>query len=122
MNDALVIILERDATELARETVDSMEARDPDLFTRYGARGRTYCLEDTIYHLQHLAAALSTDDIDEFRSYRGWLVAMLGARGIAGSDIQANFAAIADVLSGRLGAGADRAVAFLHVIRGEELS
>ena len=65
-------------------------------------------------HLRYLAAAIDSEDPDEFAEYRSWLVGMLGARGIPESEIDANFAAIAEVLTARLGDDAAPAVTMLR--------
>jgi hypothetical protein len=119
---SLVKYLESNLERLAAEITERMEEERPELFERYRARslgkGRDpaeWCKEDTAFHLRHLAAALDSNDPTEFLEYRSWLVRMLGARGIAEEDIDANFDAMADALTARLGEGAGPAVSMLSV-------
>ena len=67
---------------LAEAVVEAMPAARPDMFSGYGAAGRRRCLEDTQFHLEHLAAALDVDDPGEFLAYRNWLSVVLGAHGV----------------------------------------
>ena len=119
MNKPLVDYLESNVAGLAADVTQRMEDEQPDLFQRYRARGgprdpAEWCQEDTAYHLHSLAAAIDSEDPDEFAQYRSWLVGMLGARGIPENDIDANFTAIAAVLTARLGDEAAPAVAMLR--------
>ena len=119
MTNDLCEAMLRDASLLAQQVVERMERTDPDIFQKYrvnrtGRDAREWCAEDTIHHLEHLSAALSVGDADEFSEYRSWLVRMLGARGIPEHDIDANFHALADVLGERYGPGAEYAVSFLR--------
>lgn len=113
MTAALVEALERDATSIAADVVVLMEQRHPDLFKRYGETGRARCLEDTEYHVRHLAAAVDSNDEDEFRRYRDWLVDLLEPRGVPAEDIDANLATLGQVLEARYGEGAELARSFL---------
>ena len=113
MSVALVDALERDAGSIAADVVVLMEERHPDLFKRYGDTGKARCLEDTEYHVRHLAAAVDADDPDEFGRYRRWLSDLLGPRGVPAEDIEANFSTLAEVLAARYGSSADPARSFL---------
>jgi hypothetical protein len=110
LNASLSDYLEANVDALATEVTRRMEDERPELFARYRDRpGRTgkdaaeWCREDTAFHLRHLAAALDSGDPEEFVAYRSWLVGLLGARGIPEDDIDANFKAIGDVITARLG-------------------
>jgi hypothetical protein len=105
--------LRDNAAPLAETVVEVMRAANPDMFSRYGASGRRRCVEDTQFHLEHLAAALDIDDPGEFLAYRRWLSVVLGGHGVPEGDIDANFAAIASVLTERYGGSADVAVRLL---------
>lgn len=111
--EAIAAEVRDNAGPLAEIVVEAMRAARPDMFSRYGAAGRRRCLEDTQFHLQHLAAALDIDDPGEFAAYRNWLSVVLGAHGVPEEDIDANFAAIASVLTERYGQSAEIAVRFL---------
>jgi hypothetical protein len=121
MNTRLVKYLESNVEQLAVEVTDRMEEEQPELFARYRVRslgrGRDpldWCKEDTAFHLRHLAAALESDDLNEFQEYRSWLIGLLSARGIPPSDVEANFDAMADTLNTRLGNEARPAIAMLR--------
>jgi hypothetical protein len=121
VNTRLVKYLESNAEQLAIEVTDRMQQEQPELFARYRVRslgrGRDpleWCKEDTAFHLRHLAAALESDDLNEFQEYRSWLIGLLSARGIPPSDVEANFDAMADTLNTRLGNEASPAIAMLR--------
>jgi hypothetical protein len=117
----LVDYIESNVDVLAAEVTQRMENQQPELFRRYRDRspagGRDpaeWCKEDTAYHFRQLAAVLDSDDHEEFRVYRAWLVRVLGARGIPEEDIDANFEAMADALIARLGEEAEPALSMLR--------
>ena len=119
MTDDLSEAMLRDASLLAQQVIERMERTDPHIFRKYRVRrtgrdAREWCAEDTTHHLEHLAAALSVGDADEFSEYRSWLVRMLGARNIPEQDIDLNFHALADVLGERYGAEARDAISLLR--------
>ena len=121
MNTSLTDYLEVNVDALATEVTRQMEDERPELFRRYrdrsGGSGKDpaeWCREDTAFHLRHLAAALDSGDSEEFEAYRSWLVGLLGARGIPVDDINANFKAIGDVLTARLGDEGRPAVSVLR--------
>lgn len=91
-----------------------MTRAHPELFARYGPIGKERCLEDTAFHVRHLAAALDAGDPEEFVAYRRWLVDLLVPRGVPETDITSNFAALAEVLRQRYGSDADVAVSLLN--------
>ena len=98
---------------IAEAVVEAMDAARPDMLARYGASARRRCVEDTRFHLEHLAAALEVGDPGEFLAYRRWLGVVLAARGIPEEDVDANLAAIASVLAERYGESAGAVAAFL---------
>ena len=105
----LIEALENDEAVLAKEIVEEMLIKRPDIFDRYGADGIKKCLEDSAYHLQFLREALAADDPEEFRGYRAWLEQLMASLNIPNEDIDANFRAVATVLTARWGADAARA-------------
>jgi hypothetical protein len=120
VNTTLVKYLETNVEALATEITDRMQDERPELFLPYRDRslgkGRDpaeWCKEDTAFHLRHLAAALDSDDPEEFLEYRSWLVRLLGARGIPSEDIDANFDTMAAALTSRLGDEAGPAISML---------
>ena len=111
MNDELVQRLEEDTPRLAKETVELL--KDRGAFERYGPVGESKCRDDTVHHLQYLAAALSSGDEQEFVEYRSWLVSVLTARGIPEHDVDDNFDALAHVLRENYQEAATPAIAML---------
>jgi hypothetical protein len=109
----LVEQIERDSGQSAAVVTEKMERRAPALFARFPDTGRARCLEDTRFHLEHLAAALDLDDPDLFADYRAWLVGLLAVRGIGTEDVELNFAIIGETLTARYGEGAAAAVSLL---------
>lgn len=118
MPDLSTELMER-APLIAAEVTERMVDQYPDMFDTFRARLRNtaktpeqWCTEDTVHHLQHLAAALETEPA-EFERYREWLTDMLAARGVGSDDIDKNFTAIAWVLRKRYGDDAAAAVNML---------
>ena len=110
----LVARLEADKLALATETTEQMEQRHPDLFARYGDKGRTRCAEDTAFHVEHLAAALDVGEDGAFRDYVGWLVGLLEARNVPAGDVILNLDCLASVIESRYGSDASDAVSLLR--------
>src|SRR6266446_1347746 len=72
--EAMAAEVRDNAGLLAETVVEAMRAAHPEMFSRYGAAGRRRCLEDTQFHLEHLAAALDVDDPGEFLASRAFFV------------------------------------------------
>lgn len=106
--------LTRDEATLVTEIVEKMESADPELYRTYGPEARKRTLEDTAFHLQHLAGALAVNEPGVFRDYKAWLHEMLTARGIDVRHIDLCWRAIEDVLVARYGEEAYTAVRFLR--------
>jgi methylmalonyl-CoA mutase cobalamin-binding domain/chain len=88
--------------EVIEAVVADVYARCPELATRYGARGRAACLEDTRYHLRQLATAMAAAQPALFADYVSWTRAMLAARGIPADDLRTTLECLRDVLVPRL--------------------
>jgi hypothetical protein len=108
-------VLLAEALDLAQAVVSRMEAEHPETLGRYGPEGRAHCVEDTVLHVQHLAAALSAQDATEFRSYRSWLGNLLRARGIPEHLVDLNLRALQDEIRHRYGERATAAIAIAEV-------
>ena len=111
--DPLAARLLADKALLATATTQRMKEADPDLFARYPADGETRCIEDTGFHVEHLAAAVDVQEPKVFSDYVDWLTGMLNARGIPTDDIVANFECLAALLQERYGSDAEPAVSLL---------
>jgi MerR family transcriptional regulator, light-induced transcriptional regulator len=72
---------------IAETTVARDYAQRPLLLDRYGESGRKKYLQDILYNLATLAAALDADDPAMFVRYVAWLKIMLVSRGVALEDV-----------------------------------
>lgn len=54
----------------------------PQVFARFGPRGREACAEDMAYHLDFLRPTLETGDIAPFLAYLAWLSQVLRSRSV----------------------------------------
>lgn len=80
-------LLER-KEELARSITVALYAEMPELMARYGDWGRSRCLEDMRYNLEHLAPAVALGEPSLFAGYVTWLRDMLGSRGIPSHEVR----------------------------------
>ena len=76
--------------ELATRVTEKHLERHPVFFERFGAAGRTRCLEDANFHLQYLSHAIRLSTPALFTSYTQWAREMLESRHIAWRDLQRN--------------------------------
>lgn len=68
---------------IAEEVTDEFLRRHPDWTARYGARARTYGLEDAAFHVEFLAGAIASGTPNAYADYGRWTAAVLAARKIA---------------------------------------
>ncbi len=89
---------------LAQSLVAREFSRHPELEERYGAVGRAKSLQDALFHLDFLAAAVSLDSPKLFGDYIGWAKVVLARRGVRVADfgfhLECTAEAIADCLPG----------------------
>ena len=76
-----------DQQALARDITATLYAELPELEARYGERGRTRCLEDMNFNVEHLRPAVELGEPHLFADYVRWLDGLLRARGIATDEI-----------------------------------
>jgi MerR family transcriptional regulator, light-induced transcriptional regulator len=88
--------------EFARDITAALYSRVPDLSDRHGERGRSKCLQDMRYNLEHLAPAVALDDDSLFVGYAIWLQDMLAARGVGGDEVRLALELTAATLVNRL--------------------
>lgn len=86
----------------------------PELETRYGPSGHRHCVQDTLFHLQFLAASVGIGDSSHFARYVAWCNSILVPRGIPTSDLIDSLQVMRDVLASTL-AGEAAAKAARHV-------
>ncbi len=77
-------------------------AREPELAARYGAIGRTRCLEDAGFHLRYLAEAMESSRPSLFADYVRWAQVVLSGRKIPTSDLVHNLHRLEEMLRSRL--------------------
>ena len=75
----------------------------PEVYARFGPKGREACAEDLGYHLDFLRPALETHDIAPFIGYLGWLVQVLSSRGVPHASVLQSMDDLAAFFEGRLG-------------------
>ena len=96
---------------LAEAVVARQYQLQPDLRDRYGEGGRAKCVEDTEYHLSHLAAAVTFSSPALFCDYTAWAKAVLAAFGVGPGDVERNLHCLRDVLTEHLPDGMNGAAA-----------
>src|SRR5690606_10331080 len=72
--------LEALRADAVQYTVAACERRMPELFARFGERGRAFCTEDTHFHLDFLRSALEAEEPRLFINYLVWLAQVLESR------------------------------------------
>ena len=80
---------------LAIAITNEHAAAHPELFVRWGAAGRTRCLEDARFHLQYLAIAVDAQSVPMFLDYIGWTKVVLAKRHVGERDLIANLRILA---------------------------
>lgn len=111
MHETLRDFLKARATALSQGVLARMY-ENPFWMARYGARGRSFADEDSLYHLQYLDQALAAEDAAVFEKYARWLRSILVSRGMCSEHLAENFLLLADAIdtSGAPSADAARAV------------
>lgn len=95
MNDTLRASLTAHARELSQRVLDRMY-ENPFWQERYGARGRQFADEDSLFHLKYLDQALAADDAAVFEKYARWLRGILVSRGMCSEHLAENFRLLSD--------------------------
>lgn len=88
--------------ELAEAIVARHYAHYPDLDARYGAVGRRKCVEDVVFHLLYLQAAVSAGSAQLFVDYIAWAKILFHKLGIDLVHLSATLDATADILQERV--------------------
>lgn len=88
----------------------------PEVYARFGPKGREACAEDLGYHLDFLRPALETHDIAPFIGYLGWLVQVLSSRGVPHASVLRSMDDLAEFFEGRLGAQSPLAATLVTVL------
>ena len=75
------------AAALAEAVVEEHYRFRPELAARYGPAGRRHCFQDTLFHIEFLAASVGIGDSGHFARYVVWCNGLLVSRGIPSSDL-----------------------------------
>ena len=97
--------------ELALAVTEALYKACPELAIRYGPAGRTKCLQDMRYTLEHLAPSVALSEPILFVRYITWLVDLLRPRGIPPDHVRAALETMAAVIAGHLAADEHEAAA-----------
>jgi MerR family transcriptional regulator, light-induced transcriptional regulator len=103
--------------EAIAHTLAASERAFPEVYARFGPRGRQACEEDLGYHLDFLRPTLETNDLAPFLAYLGWLTQVLTSRGVPMNSVTQSMHDLADFFAARLGAAGLPVAAALHAGR-----
>ncbi|HWG89756.1 MAG TPA: hypothetical protein VNZ52_02810, partial [Candidatus Thermoplasmatota archaeon] len=103
---------------LARRVVERFYEERPEASARWGDRGRRFCLEDTRYHLQYLAAALEFRLPRTFVQYVAWIRDVLEARGVDRDHLRLTLRLLAEALEQEPGLSREGLADALEALRG----
>ena len=99
--------------EAIAETLAASERAFPDVYARFGQKGREACAEDLGFHLDFLRPTLETNDLSPFIAYLGWLTQVLASRGVPQQSVQRSMDDLASFFGARMGNAALPIVAAL---------
>ncbi len=85
----------------------------PQVFVRFGARGREACAEDMAYHLDFLRPTLETGDVAPFLAYLAWLSQVLRSRSVPTESLSQSLGDFSTFFAQELGADAAPVLAAL---------
>ena len=85
----------------------------PEVYARFGPKGRAACAEDLGFHLDFLQSALETGETAPFLAYLGWLVQVQSSRGVPHRSVEQSLDDLADFFASRMGGHAAAVVAVL---------
>lgn len=83
---------------VAAEVTEEFLRRHPDWGDRYGDLARQRGIEDALFHVDFLAGALETGEIEAIERYARWTGRVLESRGIDRSHLEENLAQIGEQL------------------------
>ncbi len=99
--------------EAIAATLAASERAFPEVYARFGQKGREACAEDLGYHLDFLRPTLETNDLSPFIAYLGWLTQVLASRGVPLQSVPRSLDDLASFFSASLGDAALPIVAAL---------
>ena len=72
IDEKAAIAVDRRRPELSEEIVSRQYRLEPEIWQRFGARGREYSLRDQDFHLQYLSESMRLAEPELFADYVGW--------------------------------------------------
>ncbi len=110
--------IRRQRDELAEALVSLEFDQNPKLVERYGQAGREKSLQDSAFHLDYLAAALSFDCPALFVDYVAWTKIVLTQRKVRADDLDFHLQCTAEILRRELvGASGELAADYVDAAR-----
>jgi methanogenic corrinoid protein MtbC1 len=92
----------RQAPLIAEIVVARQYGRQPELWEKYGPRGRSLSVRDVNYHLPFLTSAIEAGEAELFAQYVGWLRTLFSSLGLDDASTVVTLTCIRDVLLERL--------------------
>ena len=89
--------------EAIAHALAASERASPEVYARFGPKGREACAEDLGFHLDFLQPALETGEIAPFLAYLGWLVQLLSSRGVPFGSVGQSLDDLAAFFGSRMG-------------------
>ncbi|HEX6576111.1 MAG TPA: hypothetical protein VF042_14175 [Gemmatimonadaceae bacterium] len=93
----------RDRESLASAVTERLYQEKPSLLEKHGEYGRTKCLQDMRYNIEHLLPAVELDDVSLFSRYVLWLDDLLRARNVDTDDVVRCLTILRDECTARYG-------------------
>jgi len=85
--------------EIAQRATYTIYEREPELFERYGEKGKEKCLEDNHHHLKQLATSVELGNSKMFVDYAVWLNGILLRHGMSTRHLIDNFLILQQLFS-----------------------
>ncbi|MBA3058628.1 MAG: cobalamin B12-binding domain-containing protein [Gammaproteobacteria bacterium] len=92
--------------DAVRYVLDANVRAYPEVYARFGPRGREACAEDVGYHLDFLRPTLESGDLSPFVSYLAWLSQVLSSRNVPTESLLRSLDDLATFFAPQLGASA----------------
>ncbi len=99
MNSLIASFILNNNHQLTCELVEKYYAENPQLFVRYGERGKQKCLEDSRVHFEYLAQAILTDSVSLLTDYIAWAKILLAQYGMTEQDLACHLQLMQQVLN-----------------------
>ncbi|MDH7571448.1 MAG: cobalamin-dependent protein, partial [Armatimonadota bacterium] len=110
-NQAVASVINARGEQLAERVVERHYALEPEVWERYGEKGRQRSLQDARYHLSYLAEALAADDPILFVNYVNWCKVLFHSIRLPADALEKTLRLTEEVLAEELPAAASTAAA-----------